>query len=408
LGSSSQIPGAQELAKDLISESIRAFDALGDQEKLAEAQSHLAVCYWREGAMEEARVWFHEALARANSPTNRLRIMTSSTVVEVSTNHLSEGLAILDRAVSLLDVVQDPATVGRYHMQRALVFEHMGGGENLDRALMENTAAQVFFEQANHIRYVARVENNTGSIFHRLGRYAEALDHLDRARATFTDIGDIGTAAQVNETRARVFLAQRRYADAEKIAFSAASVLENGGEHSLLAEALESQGIAMARLGRQQSALGILKRAAHIAETAGHVQLSGKLYLTILEELKNFLPPTEIGDLYREADRRIGDQIDAAVSARLRHCARLAVANAGAVTTETTGILGSFEEEVHKRESELIRYALDDARGSVTRAARSLGLTHQGLCYIINHRHQQLLTARAPIRVRRKSIIKKR
>jgi hypothetical protein len=44
----------------------------------------------------------------------------------------------------------------------------------------------------------------------------------------------------------------------------------------------------------------------------------------------------------------------------------------------------------------------------VTRAAKILGLTHQGLCYIINHRHKSLLTARAPIRVRRKSVMKKR
>jgi len=43
----------------------------------------------------------------------------------------------------------------------------------------------------------------------------------------------------------------------------------------------------------------------------------------------------------------------------------------------------------------------------VTRAARNPGLTHQGLCYIINHRHQELLTARTPVRVRRRSIIGK-
>ena len=65
-------------------------------------------------------------------------------------------------------------------------------------------------------------------------------------------------------------------------------------------------------------------------------------------------------------------------------------------------------EQVHKRENELINAALVEAGGSVTRAARILGLTHQGLCYIINHRHKDLLVARAPIRVRRKSIIKKR
>lgn len=407
LGSSGQIPGAQELAKDLISESIRAFDALGDQEKIAEAQSHLAVCYWREGAMDEARVWFQEALARAEAPTNRLRIMTSSTVVEVSTNHLSEGLALLDRAAPLLDVAQDPATVGRYHMQRALVFEHMGGSENLDRALMENTAARVFFEEANHIRYVARVENNMGSIFHELSRYPEALEHLDRARATFADIGDVGTAAQVNETRARVFLAQGRYAEAEKIAFSAASAHESGGEYSLLAEALEAQGIALARMGRYQSALGLLKRSAHIAETAGNRNIAGMMFLTILEELRNFLSLRDIGDVYKEADDRLENQLDAKTVSRLRACARFAIANTAPSKAEDQTV-GSFEKEVHTCESELIKRALDQASGSVTRAAKVLGLTHQGLCYIINHRHRQLLNARAPIRVRRKSLIKKR
>jgi tetratricopeptide (TPR) repeat protein len=408
LGSSGQVPGAQEYAKDLITRSIRAYEALGNPDKIAEAQNALALCYWREGGMDEARVWFREAIAGAVDPAVRFNILVNATTVEISSNSLNAALSLLEQAAELIDVIDDSAIIGRFHMQRAVVFRRMGGAENIDRALIENTAASVHFEQANHRRFFARVENNIGFLFLELARYAEALEHLDNARATFVEIGDVGTAAQVNETRARVFLAQGRYPEAEKIAFSAAAVLENGGEHALLAEALECQGIAMSRLGRQDSALGILKRAAHIAETAGHVQMSGELFLTILEELKNFLPPTEIGDLYQEADRRIGDQIDAAISTRLRHCARFAVANAGAVKTDTIGTRGSFEEEVHKRESELIRYALDDARGSVTRAARSLGLTHQGLCYIINHRHQQLLTARAPIRVRRKSIIKKR
>jgi transcriptional regulator with GAF, ATPase, and Fis domain len=160
-------------------------------------------------------------------------------------------------------------------------------------------------------------------------------------------------------------------------------------------------------MGRYQSALGILKRAAHVAETAGHAQLSGKIFLTILEEVKNSLAPLEIGNMYREADMKLGDQLSPELLGRLRNCARLATANSGVRSNENLSA-GSFELEVHKRESELIRSALETAGGSVTRAARLLGLTHQGLCYIINHRHKDLLAARAPIRIRRKSIIKKR
>ena len=408
LGSSAQVSGAQGFAKDLISESIRAFEALDDQERIAEAQSDLALCYWREGAMDEARVWFREAISKAADPANMLRILARSATVEYSSNRFDEALALLDQAAPLLDQVNDDAAHGCYHMQRAAVLEKMGGADNLDRALIENTAASVHFEQANHWRYFARVENNIGHIFRQLGRYEEALEHLERARSTFIELGDVGTAAIVNETRARVFLDQERYVEAEKLAFLSASAFESGDEQSLLADALETQGVALARMGRYQSALGVLKRAAHIAETAGDVPLSGRIFLTILEEVKNFLSPAEIRSIYHEADQRLGDQISAETVPRFRACARLAITNAAAPQIQTSTALGSFEEQVHGCESELIKAALDEAEGSVTRAAKSLGLTHQGLCYIINHRHKQLLTARAPIRVRRKSIIKKR
>src|SRR5258706_3972666 len=111
--------------------------------------------------------------------------------------------------------------------------------------------------------------------------------------------------------------------------------------------------------------------------------------------------------MYKEADDRLPHELDAETVSRLRACARLSIGNATPANVETP-IPGSFEQEVHKRESDLISVALAQANGSVTRAARLLGLTHQGLCYIINHRHKDLLRARAPIRVRRKSIIKKR
>src|SRR5712671_2577455 len=406
LGSSEQVPGAQGFAKDLISESIRIFEQLDDQEKIAEAQSDLALCYWREGAMDEARVWFREALSKATDPANKLRILTRSTTVEYSSNRYADALALLDQATPLLDYVDDAAR-GCYHMQRALVFKKLGGTENLDRALIENAAASIHFEKANHQRYFARIQNNMGVIFHLLRRYEDALDHLERARRVFVELGDVGTAAQVNDSRARVFIDQQRYVDAEKIAFAAVSELEKGDEQSLLAQALETQAVALARMGRFQSALGILKRSAHIAETAGDAQLSGKIFLTILEELKSFLSPGEITEIYREADDRLPQVLDAEAVSRLRACARLSTGNAAPASLETP-LPGSFEQEVHKRESDLISAALAQASGSVTRAARLLGLTHQGLCYIINHRHKDLLGARAPIRVRRKSIIKKR
>ena len=109
LGSSRQVPGAQQFAKALISESIKSFEELGLSERVAESQTDLAVCFWREGAMDEARVWFQTALTKAEDPINKLRILVNSTTVEVSTNHLNDALTMLDRAAAILDNVNDDA-----------------------------------------------------------------------------------------------------------------------------------------------------------------------------------------------------------------------------------------------------------------------------------------------------------
>ena len=58
-------------------------------------------------------------------------------------------------------------------------------------------------------------------------------------------------------------------------------------------------------------------------------------------------------------------------------------------------------------EARLIEKALAEAGGSVTRAAKILGLTHQNLGYLLKRRHKQLADKRTPAVKRLKSLIKK-
>jgi transcriptional regulator with GAF, ATPase, and Fis domain len=175
------------------------------------------------------------------------------------------------------------------------------------------------------------------------------------------------------------------------------------------ADSLQTLGVAQARRGEHKGALETLKQAASAADQAGDQQQAGKIFLILIEELNAFLPADQLKNFYAQADRRLAEDASRETLQRLRTCARLLLGGQQppALTAEGTPRI-QFAEEVRKCESALIKRALDEANGSVTRAARILGLTHQGLCYIINHRHQSLLTARAPIRVRRKSLIKKK
>jgi tetratricopeptide (TPR) repeat protein len=89
--------------------------------------------------------------------------------------------------------------------------------EYLDRALIEYAAASFYFEQAGLARYEGFVESNLGFLFCVIGKFSEAHEHLDRAQALFTGLRDKVHLAQVDETRARVLLAEGRVAKAEKI-----------------------------------------------------------------------------------------------------------------------------------------------------------------------------------------------
>src|SRR6185312_12547605 len=70
IGSRNEIKEANDAAKDLLTESIRLYESLADSKKVAEARSELAVCYWRAGALDEARVMVTEALEKLTAPGN--------------------------------------------------------------------------------------------------------------------------------------------------------------------------------------------------------------------------------------------------------------------------------------------------------------------------------------------------
>src|ERR1041385_7506369 len=145
LGSANQIPGAQEFARDLLTESITLFESLGQQDKRAEAMGDLALCYWRSGAQDDGRALFRQALDVAQKPETKLRTLTNASTVEISSGRYGDALALLNAAAAFLAQVSDEASHGRYHGQRALVYRGLGGTENLDHALIEYSAASMHF-----------------------------------------------------------------------------------------------------------------------------------------------------------------------------------------------------------------------------------------------------------------------
>ena len=67
----------------------------------------------------------------------------------------------------------------------------------------------------------------------------------------------------------------------------------------------------------------------------------------------------------------------------------------------------SFYGAVEELEAKLIEQALELEEGSITRAAKRLGLKRQSLSQMLQARHKKLFSKRTPPTPRRRSIIKK-
>ncbi|HVG38802.1 MAG TPA: sigma 54-interacting transcriptional regulator [Pyrinomonadaceae bacterium] len=329
LGSMQQFERGQELAKDLISEALTIYESLAVTARIAEARIELAWCYWREGAFDEARVILDEAVSGLDNqePELRATALVRRAVIEKEATQFSAALKTLDEAARYVRLSPDNhALQGSYHNTLAMALRNQGEAEKredyIDRALIEYAAASYHFEQAGHTHNRASVENNLGVLYFKAGKLDKAREHLERARRLFETVKDAGRIAVVNETRARVLLAEGRNFKAERLMRPAVKVLEAGGETAHLIEALTTHAVALARLAQYEKARGNLARAVEVGQRLGNHEGAGRAAMTVIEELHERLTNRELREAYELADGLLQNSHHPETIERLRRCAR--------------------------------------------------------------------------------------
>jgi len=91
--------------------------------------------------------------------------------------------------------------------------------------------------------------------------------------------------AQVDDTRAQVFIAENKYAQAEATARSAARSFKKARRQCLSAETLVNQGIALARMRQPAGAQFILREPIETAHQAGALDRAGLAARIMIEEI---------------------------------------------------------------------------------------------------------------------------
>ena len=237
-----------------------------------------------------------------------------------------------------------------------------------------------------------------------LGRFRDAHEFLEQARRLFMRVRDKVRTAQVDDTRAQVFIAEGKYAQAEVIARTAARSFERAGRQCFLAETLVNQGIALARLHETERAQFVFQRAIEIAHQAGSLNRAGLAALTMIEEIDT-LPHDVQSAAYEQAQEWLASSESPDIRPRLKAVAKK-IDGIRTMTKSANAYEVLFnkpcdlEAEVLRFERARIVEALAKVNGKVTHAAELLGMNYQKLAYIIETRHPDLLKKRTPVRRR--------
>ncbi len=412
IGSKNQIRDAQELAKNLITESMTYFESSRDVTKVAIAQSEIAYCYWREGALSEARSWLDEALKKLTfEGAARARALLKLTTVEWTAGRFREALEFLDANESLFRKISNHTIKGGYHTELAIIHRNLATMENrleyFQRAINEYREAERQFRLGHNQIFRADVINNVGFLLFKLGRYKEAHKYFDEARRLTVRFKDKTHTAQIDESRAQVLIAEGRLVEAERMARRAVSALKKSGHFCTMAEALITQGVALARLGRTVHAHVIFRQAIEAAHQVNALNIAGLAALTLLEEIQE-LSSEILRAAYRQAREWLAKSQSPDIKLRLADVASRVVDSVQTELSadEATEIVlsepGGLRAQLEKHERVVIKRALDEVNGRVTHAALLLDMRYQSLAYIIERRHPDLLKKRTPIRRRQR------
>ncbi len=409
IGSRDQIKGAQEAAKNLITESTTYFESIRDIRQIAVARTEIAYCYFREGELNEARIMLREALKKLTlEGTTRARALLKLTTVEWTAGRFYEALGILNDNATLFQKVKNHTVKGSYHTELAIILRNLATAEKredyFDRAIKEYAEADHQFKLAKNQVFRASVKNNLGLLLYKFSRYKEAHKYLDEARRLAVTFKDQARIAQFDETRAQVFIAEGKYKEAEIVARKAAAALARGGQKCLVTDALITQGIALARAGKMKRAKYILQTAIETALQVDARNKAGLAALTLIEEVSD-LSPAVLQAAYERAREWLADSQSPEVLSRLNKAAGRFLSSVRELSREdATEILltksRNLQQIILETERETIRQALAQTNGGVTRAAALLGMSYQALAYIIQSRHKELLKERSPVRRR--------
>lgn len=271
-----KLPGSQLRARDILTAALGELETLGDEEKAAECENHIALTYSRTGEYAESRTWLDAARSRPLHETNihRLASVMYEMLINVSEERFAENVEIYGRNEHIFRIWADDWIGASFYINAGIGFVETG---RLDEALRCYEEGRYRSQRSSIWMYLGSIENERALVFRSLGRFDEAHEAVDRGIEVFQLIGDMSREGLLWDTKAGIYLDAKRYDEALITVESAIALLKDGENKGFLAETLVTEARILALIGRVRSALSVLTEAVQMAKTYSGNELASVL-----------------------------------------------------------------------------------------------------------------------------------
>src|SRR5215213_4919769 len=340
-GHSRNLKNYQERGKNFLTKAVEMFDGENLPHKSAEARVMLALCYWYEGAISESELILSEAESEYNS--NQLhpvffQICVNRLMIHYSKGTFDEGLQIIENLAASIDFCADLRLKTMYHNQAGLIYHQLG---QLNKSVFHYHEAIENSRKSGNQRFVAINLNNLGFLYQSVGDFNQAHHYVDEAIKFFLGQGEVGWHAHTLDTKAQICLAEEKLATALATIDEALNIFHQGEDYSGLTDSMFTKCRILLQLDRVTEAVKVLNGLTEIANQRVGEFAANKY----LEEFSKLVYP-------------------------LKNT--------------------SYPHEVKNFKTTLLRKHLTDSDLRITKAADTLGISHQSLSDILNNQFPEL------------------
>ncbi len=283
-GHNEQIADSQITCKNLLTDAHGRFSKLGDVEKVAECENHLALAYWRTGEFNEAETFIMASFAHdipALSDT-RLHSHVVASLINLACQKYEENIEYEALFESSFRQYASDYLKGILCSNIGLSHKNLG---NMPEALSYLELAKYHYERSRHKIYMGTAENNLAQFYKETRRFAKAHEAIDNATRIFRQIKDKTREGFSFDTKALVYFAESKYADALKTVDKGVSILRKSENTAYLIETLLTKAKILLFLDNFSEAVLNLSDAVVMARK----QTDDKAAMRLIQEFETAL-----------------------------------------------------------------------------------------------------------------------